>query len=90
MKIDKLEVYSDASNMAIIKHPGREYPGSLMQGDSLHSLLQNLIEAKAEIESGNLRDSAEILDEVINSLNDRLEHYTKVLKDHGIELPFSE
>lgn len=88
MKIEKCEIYSDASNAAVIKHPSRTYPGTLMQGDSLHNLVQDLNDAKAEIDEGNLREGVEILDGVIDSLSDRLEHYTKVLEVHGIELSF--
>ncbi len=41
MKLEKVEIYSDAPNMAVMKHPGRQYPGSLIQGDSLFSLTQS-------------------------------------------------
>jgi hypothetical protein len=37
MKVE-LEVYSDASNQAVIRPPGRKFPGSVVQGDSLESL----------------------------------------------------
>lgn len=90
MKKDLVEIYSDASNLAVMRHPGREFPGSLIQGDSLHSLLQNVKEAKEELDGGSSNEASEILADVIENLTDRLEHYKKVLKEHGHELPFVE
>jgi len=40
LRIEQVEIYSDASNMAIMRHPGRRFPGMLIQGDSLHNLCQ--------------------------------------------------
>ena len=90
MKKELVEIYSDASNLAVMKHPGREFPGSLIQGDSLHSLIQEIKEAKEEIENGSINDASEILSGVIDLLEERLEHYKKVLVEHGSELPFTE
>lgn len=90
MKKEQVEIYSDASNLAVMRHPGREFPGSLIQGDSLHSLLQNVKEAKEELESGNVQEASEVIEDVIENLTYRLEHYKEVLKEHGISLPFVE
>lgn len=90
MKKELVEIYSDASNLAVMRHPGREFPGSLIQGDSLHSLISEIKEAKNEIESGNVQEASEVLSEVIELLEGRLEHYKKALKEHGRELPFVE
>ncbi|MCB1586654.1 MAG: hypothetical protein KDI59_10980 [Xanthomonadales bacterium] len=90
MKKEEVEIYSDASNIAVMRHPGREFPGSLIQGDSLYSLLQNIKEAKQEIDNGDSGEASEILNDVIENLTFRLEHYKKVLKEHGRDLPFVE
>jgi hypothetical protein len=42
MKIESVEIYSDASNAAILRHPGRRFPGVLVQGDTLHSIVGSL------------------------------------------------
>lgn len=90
MKTEEVEIYSDTSNLAVIKHPARAFPGSLIQGDSLHSLLQNIKEAQEELINGNASEASEILDSEINNLTYRLEHYKRVLQEHGHELPFVE
>lgn len=38
MRTETVEIYSDASNAAVIRHPGRQFPGMLIQEDTLHSL----------------------------------------------------
>ena len=38
MRIEPLEVYSRTTNSAIIKPPGRQFPGVVIQGDSLSIL----------------------------------------------------
>ncbi|MCG8096870.1 MAG: hypothetical protein JAZ17_25145 [Candidatus Thiodiazotropha endolucinida] len=88
MKKVEVEIYSDASNISVIRHPGRNYPGSLIQGDTLLSLIQMAKEIKDEIESNNLNDAKEELDELILQLEERLDHYEYVLKEHGIDLPY--
>jgi len=90
MKKEEVEIYSDASNVAVLRHPGREFPGSLIQGDSLYNLLQNIKEAKQEIDNGDSSEASEILNDVIENLTFRLEHYKEVLKEHGRDLPFVE
>jgi hypothetical protein len=38
MRIEPVEIYSDAFNGAVIRHRGRRFPGTLIQGDTLFSL----------------------------------------------------
>jgi len=53
MMIVELEVYSEASNQAVIKAPGRQFPGIVVQGDSL-----SLLGAQARELSARLRQLA--------------------------------
>lgn len=36
MRVEPVEIYSDATNAAVMRHPGRHVPGFLIQGDSLY------------------------------------------------------
>ena len=90
MRVEPVEIYSDTSNLAVMRHPGRRFPGSLVQGDSLHILCSNAERACDAMRAGD-RDGA--LDEISalrDSLRDRLNHYKRVLAEHDIPLPFSE
>lgn len=42
MHVEPVEIYSDLSNGAIMRHPGRRFPGVLIQGDSLYLLCDRL------------------------------------------------
>jgi hypothetical protein len=88
MKKEEVEIYSDASNDAVMRHPGRIFPGSLIQGDSLFILRQYAKEAQDELARGNKENAEAALEELVEMLEGRLNHYEAVLKEHGIELPY--
>ena len=90
MKITEVEIYSDTTNQAVVRHPDRNYPGILIQGDTLYSMCRDLDEACKELKAGNVSDAYEEINDVRNGLWEELNHYKVVLGEHEIELPFSE
>lgn len=90
MKKEEVEIYADTSNHAIMRHPGRHYPGSLIQGDSLYILCTDLDEVLDDLKQKNYDDAYECLNEIRNGLWERLNHYKEVLVEHGMDVPFSE
>lgn len=90
MKTEVVEILSDASNNAVIRHPNRSFPGSLIQGDSLHALISNVNEAKRELESGNLEEVSDILESILDDLRERMDIYKAALKENNIGLPFND
>jgi hypothetical protein len=86
MKTETLEVYSDASNAAIIRHPSRRFPGMLIQGDSLNNLSGLAASALAQAERGS--DLWYDLKELADNLQSCVDFYAKVMREHGLELPF--
>jgi hypothetical protein len=90
MHVESVEIYSDATNAAVMRHPGRRFPGVLIQGDTLHSLCIDA-DSACEAAQGVLSDDDfESLNEVRNHLWELLSHYKSVLDEHKIGLPFSE
>lgn len=90
MRTELVEIYSDTSNAVIMRHPGRNFPGVLMQGDTLYSMCQSadhIFSAAGGSSSEDLRDE---LNELRNHLWTLLNHYKQVLAEHAIQLPFSE
>jgi hypothetical protein len=85
----EVEVYTQASNLAMVRMPGRKFPGMVIQGDSLNILcrLATSILSKAKV-TGDM----ELIDEA-SELNDllagRLKLYESVLQEHGIKLPYN-
>lgn len=90
MKKELVEILSDTSNSAVIRHPNRNFPGSLIQGDSLHALICNVNEAKQELESGNLEEVSDILEGILEDLHERMDIYKAALKENNIGLPFND
>ncbi|MEM1113741.1 MAG: hypothetical protein AAGI11_17645 [Pseudomonadota bacterium] len=90
MKEEKVEIYSDATNHAVMKHPGRHYPGVLIQGDTLYSLCSALDDVCRLLKENETTEAFDEANELRNALWEKLTHYKVVLADHGIELPFNE
>jgi hypothetical protein len=86
MRIEQVETYSDASNAAILRHPGRRFPGVLIQGDTLRTLLiqvQEVHQAGGALDD----DSRDGLRELVERLQALLHHYNETLTAHGLDLP---
>ncbi len=90
MKKEEVEIYSDTTNQSVMKHPGRNYPGVLIQGDTLYSYCQSLDEACRDLKSKNIEEAFDEINVIRNALWGKLNHYKAVLGEHNIELPFSE
>lgn len=91
MKVVELEVFSETSNYAIVRPPGRRFPGSVIQGDSLSILSAEANAIAEQIRSLNIEDEEflYLVQEHQEKLLDRLLHYQRVLEEHGIALPYS-
>jgi hypothetical protein len=91
MKKVEIEVYSEATRSAIVRAPGRRFPGVVFQGDSLSILHANAKDLSIRLKELDVQDE-ELLyaaQEVQEQLLGRLLHYQQVLAAHGIELPYS-
>lgn len=90
MKPVMMDVLSDASNLAVVRSPGRAFPGLVVQGDSLYNLTATAEAALRALEAGARDDAREHLGDVVEALRGRLEHYKAVMRAHSLELPFFE
>jgi hypothetical protein len=90
MRVEPVEMFSDASNYAVMRHPARRFPGSLIQGDSLYILCTLADEACRLAKEEGCDRTFDELNDLRNKLWDRLNHYKLVLAQHNIALPFSE
>ena len=89
MKIEQIEIYSDASNLAVMRHPGRKFPGSLIQGDSLSVLVKEARELHEALKLSGDNDLVALAEMHREKLEDRLAVYEKALLEHGISLPYT-
>jgi hypothetical protein len=73
----EVDLLTDQGNNAVIRLPGRTYPGIVVQGDTLSILLDNLQEVKALIITAQSKDAIEALNDVIEDLLDIQIRYDK-------------
>jgi hypothetical protein len=92
MQIKPLEVYAEDSNYAVIKPPGRNFPGCVIQGDSLRILCRNATRVARCVRDRHPEDEGLLGDvqDLVGELVGRLLHYQDVLARHGIELPYPD
>ncbi|MGC4983242.1 DUF6959 family protein [Streptomyces sp. DT193] len=82
------ELFSDGGNDAVVRMPGRRFPGVLVQGDSLHILRSDMAEVMEACERGDLdeaRDSAGLLLDYLDTL---LVRYEAALGEHEMPRPY--
>jgi hypothetical protein len=92
MEVQPLEVYATDSNYAVIKPPGRQFPGAVIQGDSLSILCSLITDIARWFRDSGPTDDPEVLgnvQELTELLVGRLLHYQQVLDAHGIGLPYT-
>lgn len=82
MRVDQVEIYSDQTNMSVLRHPNRRYPGVLIQGDTLSSIVHELDIARARHDD----EGREALNLAAERLREMLDHYRAVLSAHGIAM----
>jgi hypothetical protein len=86
MHVESIEIYSDMSNMPVMRHPGRRFPGVLIQGDKLYALFHLAQSIREQL--GRETPGFEEAEDLREQLAGCLEHYKEVLAAHGIALPF--
>jgi hypothetical protein len=64
MEVQPLEVYTTDSNYAVIKPPGRHYPGCVIKGDSLRILCKRAVGIAKWFRDEGPTDDPEVLGEV--------------------------
>jgi hypothetical protein len=88
MRIEPVEIYSDTTNAAIMRHPARRFPGVLIQGDTLYSLCSRADAVCSSIDRGSPAFSE--ANDIRSALWSLLNHYKSALEEHKLSLPFSE
>lgn len=78
-----------AQNYAVLRLPGRRFPGVLVQGDSLSILTAEVQQALALLRAGDTAGAEEELAYVANHLSGLLDGYIRVLDAAGTPLPFN-
>ena len=89
MEYMELEVYSQSINRGLVKMPSQNFPGLVLQGETLATLLKldsTVHERSQNTDDSQLVDTARELTETIQKL---VSHYESTLNRHNIPLPYS-
>jgi hypothetical protein len=89
MEYIELEVYSQSIDRGIVRMPSQSFPGLVLQGETLSSLLRL---AKLTYEKLPNTADAELIDtsrELMESIQKLVSHYEATLGKHKIPLPYS-
>ena len=87
MRIKPVEISSAKTNLAVLRHPGRKFPGVLIQGDSLFALCRMADEACTETGQS---EPGFWLNRLRDALQSTLDDYKNALNEHGIPMPFDD
>lgn len=92
MEVLRVEVCAVDSNLVVVRPPGRNSPGSVVQGDSLRLLCDLAGRVAVWFRDEGPTDDPGVLGDV-QALNEllvgRLLHYQRVLRAHGLDLPYA-
>jgi hypothetical protein len=83
------ELFTSGGNGAIVRLPGRRFPGVLVQGDSLSVLLSMAETVETLLAAGRTPEAAEGLGDLADSLGSMLRDYEAVLREHGMTPPYA-
>jgi hypothetical protein len=89
MEYMELEVYSQSIDRGVVRIPSQSFPGLVLQGATLSSLLR--LAKLAYKQLPNTAD-AELIDtsrELMESIEKLVSHYEATLGKHKIPLPYS-
>jgi len=89
MEYMELEVYSQSIDRGVIRMPSQSFPGLLLQGETLSSLLKL---AKQTYEKSQNTSDSEMIEtsrELVENIQKLVAHYESTLNRHNIPLPYS-
>jgi hypothetical protein len=89
MKTVSVDCLSEAPNYGVIRMPGRKYPALVVQGDSLRILLDLAQEIQGRVKDSSDEELRSTVDELMEQLGSRVEHYEQVLAKEHMELPYA-
>ncbi|KOG50066.1 hypothetical protein ADK75_17940 [Streptomyces virginiae] len=84
------ELFTDPGNDAVVRLPRRNFPGVLIQGDSLSIIRADVAEIVESCDRGDLGEAREAAALLLAGLDGLLARYTPALKAHDIPIPFYE
>lgn len=84
-----VEIFNNITNSVVLKAPGRNYPGLLIQGDSLSNLYKKA-SLMLKLARGMRLDEEfiDMAEELSSELEKYLDNYEITLKQNAIDIPY--
>ena len=89
MEYMELEVYSQSINRGVIKMPSQGFPGLLLQGETLSTLLRLAMSIHERSQATSDPELIEASLEMRDIIQQLVAHYEATLGRHNIPLPYS-
>jgi hypothetical protein len=80
----EVELFTDGSNNAVVRMPGRQFPGVVVQGDSLWGLRHDVSEIRDVCRGGDVAEALEAAEFLLENLDAMLMRYSDALERHRI------
>lgn len=81
---NSVKLLSSPVNFAVVQLPERQYPGVVVQGDTLLGFIQRLNRMRDLLASGNDEALLTEIEDLQEILSDALSFYEKTCQDHSI------
>jgi hypothetical protein len=75
-------------NFAVVQLPGRNYPGVVIQGDTLNGVVKELAEMAKLLEARDLEELSDAIVFLSEQFKDAQSYYEEICVGRGIELPY--
>lgn len=85
----ELEVYSQSINRGIVKMPSQSFPGLVLQGEALASLLKLARTAHEKSQHTTDTELIDISHEMMEIIEKLVSHYEATLSKHNHPLPYA-
>ncbi len=84
----EVELFTDGSNNAVVQMPGRNFPGVLIQGDSLSVIRADVANIRDACRTEGATEALELAEFLLEDLDAIMLRYTGALERHGLRKPF--
>lgn len=84
----EVELFTDGSNNAVVRMPGRNFPGVLIQGDSLSVIRSDVANIRDACRTAGATEALELVEFLLEDLDAIMLRYTDALARHDLRKPF--
>jgi len=82
------DLLSAPINFAVVQLPERNFPGVVVQGDTLHSMLRQVERMKQLLDKRDLQELSDEIEDIGERLLGAQTHFEQICMERGIKLPY--